>query len=85
MAAASGEAELQKQLEQQMTSFKPPHPEHSMVSEAELKGASGSVLEKTGLVGDIREEDAVEKQGVYSGAFNAGSQEKMEVMQAANA
>ncbi|KAH6909402.1 CTP synthase [Coprinopsis sp. MPI-PUGE-AT-0042] len=85
VAAASGEAEFQKQLELQLANFKPPHPEHSMVSEAELKGASGSVLEKTGVVGDIREEDAVEKQGVYSGAFNAGSQEKMEVMQAANA
>ena len=56
-----------------------------MVSEAELKGASEAVIEKTGIVGDVREEDAVEKRGVYSGAFNAGSQEKMEVMQAANA
>ena len=41
VAAASGNTEFEEQLEKQKTTFKPPHPEHAMVSEAELKAGLG--------------------------------------------
>jgi len=41
IAAASGTTEFEEQLELQKTTFKPPHPEHAMVSEAELKAGLG--------------------------------------------
>lgn len=37
VAAATGASELAEQVEAQKKSFKPPHPEHAMVSEDELK------------------------------------------------
>ncbi|KAF8624934.1 hypothetical protein AX15_005631 [Amanita polypyramis BW_CC] len=37
IAAASGLDELEAQLESQKSTFRPPHPEHAMVSEEELK------------------------------------------------
>jgi CTP synthase len=37
IAAASGQKVLSQQLEVQLTSFKPPHPEGVMVGEAELQ------------------------------------------------
>ena len=41
VAAASGKDVLEEQLENQKTMFKPPHPEHAMVNEAELKAGKG--------------------------------------------
>jgi len=37
IAAASGEAVLKEQIEAQKASFKPPHPENSMISEQALR------------------------------------------------
>ena len=40
VAAASGRQVLEEQIESQMRSFKPPHPEGAMVDEAELRRGS---------------------------------------------
>jgi hypothetical protein len=41
VAAASGKDMLKQQLENQKSMFKPPHLEHAMVNEAELKAGKG--------------------------------------------
>ncbi|KAF8871124.1 CTP synthase N-terminus-domain-containing protein [Infundibulicybe gibba] len=45
IAAASGAQVFEEQLEFQRTHFTPPHPVHSMVSEAELKSGLGTGME----------------------------------------
>lgn len=69
VAAASGKAELEEQIEQQKV-FKPPHPEHAMVSEAELKAGSklkevsvtdhGEGTRKAGMNGTVTPEETRE-------------------------
>lgn len=46
VAAASGPAVLEEQLDLQLKSFKPPHPVHAMVSEAELRNTEPTPLGK---------------------------------------
>ena len=41
VAAASSKDVLEEQLESQKIMFKPPHPEHAMVNETELKAGKG--------------------------------------------
>ncbi|TFK21755.1 CTP synthase [Coprinopsis marcescibilis] len=48
VAASASLKEFEKQVAYQLSSFEPPHPEHSMVSEALLKGASEAVLHANG-------------------------------------
>ena len=50
VAAASGQKVLSQQLEIQLTSFKPPHPEGMMVSEVELQKAIGTEVAENGKV-----------------------------------
>jgi CTP synthase len=38
LAASSDKTVLQEQIQLQLKNFKPPHPEHAMVSETELRG-----------------------------------------------
>jgi len=42
VAAASDKSVLQEQIQSQLKHFKPPHPEHAMVSELELRGESSN-------------------------------------------
>lgn len=46
VAAASSAKVLQEQMENQLKNFKPPHPVHAMVSEAELRQAEPPTLGK---------------------------------------
>lgn len=46
VAAASGQKVLEEQLNLQLQSFRPPHPVHAMVSEAELRNVDPLPLGK---------------------------------------
>ncbi|EAU82860.1 CTP synthase [Coprinopsis cinerea okayama7 len=78
VAAAASPTELDKQLQAQLASFKPPHPVDAMVSEAELKGASEAVVEKCAVNGAECPQDGAMPNGYDGGA------EKSEVVEFIN-
>jgi len=82
VAASCGPDVLAEQIELQLKTFKPPHPQGAMVSEAQLRSASdANVRSATGGVEESRKEDG---EGVEKKKGRDAASLHMEVVQAVN-
>lgn len=59
IAASSGQTVFEEQLQYQLANFKPPHPDHAMVSEEVLRGETEKTRMVNGVPGDIHMEERV--------------------------